>query len=308
MVVLTSNRTRELHDALKRRCLYHWIDHPQLAREVEIIRTRLPEVSARLAAQVAAAVQRIRASDDILKPPGVAESLDWARALHRLGHERAGRRDGGRDPGCGAQVPRGRGANPPRPGRDPGPLMTGPAHRPGAEELLVGFTTALRRPGMAVTADRTSAFVEAVSLAGLDDRAATYWSGRATLCSSLDDTRAVRPGLHRLVRRHRRRGPAGRPGAGAAAAPGRRSTPSRTPGDAGTDRAASPRGPAPPRCCATATWPRLTERERAQLALLFDSLDVAPPLRRALRRTATPPRPGRPAADAPRPAAVRRAS
>ena len=87
MVVLTSNRTRELHDALKRRCLYHWIDHPQLAREIEIIRTRLPEVGARLASQVATAVQRIRSSDDILKPPGVAESLDWARALQRLAHE-----------------------------------------------------------------------------------------------------------------------------------------------------------------------------------------------------------------------------
>jgi len=87
MVVITSNRTRELHDALKRRCLYHWIDHPQLAREIEIIRTRLPDVSIELAAQVAYAVQRIRASEDILKPPGVAESLDWARALERLGHE-----------------------------------------------------------------------------------------------------------------------------------------------------------------------------------------------------------------------------
>jgi MoxR-like ATPase len=87
MVVLTSNRTRELHDALKRRCLYHWIDHPQLAREIEIIRTRLPEVSTELATQVASAVQRIRTSDDILKPPGVAESLDWARALQRLGHD-----------------------------------------------------------------------------------------------------------------------------------------------------------------------------------------------------------------------------
>jgi len=87
MVVLTSNRTRELHDALKRRCLYHWIDHPQLAREVEIIRTRLPDVSAELATQVASAVQRIRANEDVLKPPGVAESLDWARALQQLGHD-----------------------------------------------------------------------------------------------------------------------------------------------------------------------------------------------------------------------------
>jgi MoxR-like ATPase len=83
-VVLTSNRTRELHDALKRRCLYHWIDHPGLEREVAIVRSRLPEVSQRLAEQVAGLVQRLR-DEELLKPPGVAETLDWARALHRLG-------------------------------------------------------------------------------------------------------------------------------------------------------------------------------------------------------------------------------
>ncbi|HTW17168.1 MAG TPA: MoxR family ATPase [Nocardioides sp.] len=84
-VVLTSNRTRELHDALKRRCLYHWIDHPGLQREVEIVRSRAPEVSATLAAQVVGVVQQLRAGGDLLKPPGVAETLDWARALHHLG-------------------------------------------------------------------------------------------------------------------------------------------------------------------------------------------------------------------------------
>ncbi len=85
-VVLTSNRTRELHDALKRRCLYHWIDHPGLQREVAIVRSRAPEVSQRLAEQVAGAVQQLR-TEQLLKPPGVAETLDWARALHRLGAE-----------------------------------------------------------------------------------------------------------------------------------------------------------------------------------------------------------------------------
>jgi MoxR-like ATPase len=85
LVVLTSNRTRELHDALKRRCLYHWIDHPGLDREVEIVRSRAPEVAEALARQVVEAVQRLRERDDLLKPPGVAETLDWARALHRLG-------------------------------------------------------------------------------------------------------------------------------------------------------------------------------------------------------------------------------
>jgi len=85
IVVLTSNRTRELHDALKRRCLYHWIDHPGLEREVEIVRSRAPEVSVQLGRQVVTLVQRLRDRDDLQKPPGVAETLDWARALHHLG-------------------------------------------------------------------------------------------------------------------------------------------------------------------------------------------------------------------------------
>ncbi len=84
LVVLTSNRTREVHDALKRRCLYHWIEHPTLEREVQILRHRLPNVSEELTIGVARAVARLRASD-LIKPPGVAESLDWARALDALG-------------------------------------------------------------------------------------------------------------------------------------------------------------------------------------------------------------------------------
>jgi MoxR-like ATPase len=87
VVVLTSNRTRELHDALKRRCLYHWIDHPGLEREVEIVRSRAPEVSAELGRQVVAAIQQLR-EGDLQKPPGVSETLDWARALHLLGATR----------------------------------------------------------------------------------------------------------------------------------------------------------------------------------------------------------------------------
>ena len=84
LVILTSNRTREVHDALKRRCYYYWLDHPSFDREVEIVRMRVPEVSARLAAQVTAAVQGLRARD-LVKPPGVAETLDWSLALHALG-------------------------------------------------------------------------------------------------------------------------------------------------------------------------------------------------------------------------------
>ncbi|GAB2988183.1 AAA family ATPase [Saccharothrix stipae] len=84
LVVLTSNRTREVHDALKRRCLYHWLEHPDLAREVAILRRRLPGVTERLAHQVSSAVRRLR-DLDLIKPPGVAESLDWAEALLTLG-------------------------------------------------------------------------------------------------------------------------------------------------------------------------------------------------------------------------------
>ena len=84
VVIVTSNRTRELHDALKRRCLYHWIDHPALDREIEIIRARAPEVPEALARDVAAAVSRLRGFD-ITKRPGVAETIDWANAVAFLG-------------------------------------------------------------------------------------------------------------------------------------------------------------------------------------------------------------------------------
>ncbi|WGW13993.1 MoxR family ATPase [Saxibacter everestensis] len=85
ITVLTSNRTRELHDALKRRCLYHWIDHPSLTRELAILRARLPGVPERLAEQLVAVVAQLRHGGDLLKPPGVAETLDWAQALVHLG-------------------------------------------------------------------------------------------------------------------------------------------------------------------------------------------------------------------------------
>ena len=84
VVVLTSNRTRELHDALKRRCLYHWIDYPTQEREVAIIRLRAPEASQALAEAVAEVVARLRAMD-LTKKPGPAEAIDWARALAALG-------------------------------------------------------------------------------------------------------------------------------------------------------------------------------------------------------------------------------
>jgi MoxR-like ATPase len=88
VVVVTSNRTRELHDALKRRCLYHWIDFPDLEREVAIVRLRAPGVSETLARSVAEAVGRLRELE-LTKPPGVAEAIDWAQALALLGADSA---------------------------------------------------------------------------------------------------------------------------------------------------------------------------------------------------------------------------
>ena len=87
MVVVTSNRTRDVHDALKRRCLYHWIDYPSYEKEIRIIIERLPGIEERLAAQVAGFMQRIR-NVDFLKQPGVAETLDWAAALMTLERSR----------------------------------------------------------------------------------------------------------------------------------------------------------------------------------------------------------------------------
>ena len=84
VVVLTSNRTRDVHDALKRRCLYHWVEHPSFEREVAIVRLRVPEVSEQLARQVSAAVEAMRGLQ-LYKPPGVAETIDWATSLGTLG-------------------------------------------------------------------------------------------------------------------------------------------------------------------------------------------------------------------------------
>ena len=83
IVVITTNRTREIHDALKRRCLYHWVDYPDAARELEIVRRKVPQANARLSAEVVAFIQRLRTLD-LFKQPGVAETIDWAGALTEL--------------------------------------------------------------------------------------------------------------------------------------------------------------------------------------------------------------------------------
>jgi len=85
-VILTSNRTRELHDALKRRALFHWIGHPSIEREIEIVRLRVPEIADRLAVEAATFVRELRGLD-LAKPPGVAETIDWTMALNALGRQ-----------------------------------------------------------------------------------------------------------------------------------------------------------------------------------------------------------------------------
>jgi MoxR-like ATPase len=83
IVIVTSNRTREVHDALKRRCLYHWVDYPDFEREMQILRARAPEASEALSREIVAFVQRLR-TEDIFKKPGVAETIDWAKCLLAL--------------------------------------------------------------------------------------------------------------------------------------------------------------------------------------------------------------------------------
>src|SRR5258705_265600 len=92
IVVVTSNRTRDVHDALKRRCLYHWIAHPDFERELEIIRLRAPEIAEPLAREIAGAIEALRGLE-LYKPPGVAETIDWAQSLATLGATRVRRPD-----------------------------------------------------------------------------------------------------------------------------------------------------------------------------------------------------------------------
>ena len=191
LVVLTSNRTREVHDALKRRCLYHWVAHPDFAREVAIVRRRMPEATEQLAREVAAAVGRLREAD-LLKPPGVAETIDWAQALHVLGAARLDAETARGDPRRGGEVPRGHGAGAARAGRparrlsDDGRLehtITDPI------VTMTGFARALRgsrgggrhRPRLAARSSRAG------RTSTPSDAEQVYWAGRLTLCGEPDD-------------------------------------------------------------------------------------------------------------------------
>jgi MoxR-like ATPase len=99
VVIITSNRTRELHDALKRRCLYHWIDYPTLEKELQIVTTKVPDAPGRLARQVCAFIQRLR-GQDLWKVPGIAETLDWTAALVAMGVDELSQPEVGATLGC----------------------------------------------------------------------------------------------------------------------------------------------------------------------------------------------------------------
>jgi MoxR-like ATPase len=159
LVVLTSNRTRELHDALKRRCLYHWIDYPTAEREVEIVLIREPGISAMLAGKVVSAVQRLRELD-LAKPPGVAETIDWARTLDFLGETDL------KSP-LVSEIP------------DPGsaPFIG----------LLVNFADELRAAGLAVGSGDVLVYCSAAGSLDPADLVDLYWAGRTTLVNRRDD-------------------------------------------------------------------------------------------------------------------------
>ena len=188
VVVLTSNRTRDLHDALKRRCLYHWIDYPSIDRVAEIIRRRVPGAAASLAGQVANGVARLRGLD-LAKPPGVAEAISWTAALHMLGAEKLDETGGRADRRRRAQVrggPAGR-------ARD---RVRRAGHRrwlsSDLAEVAARFGAELRRAGLPVGPGRSERFANAVTIARPQTLDALYRCALATLVSSRDDIDVLR--------------------------------------------------------------------------------------------------------------------
>ena len=211
IVVITSNRTRDLHDALKRRCLYHWVDHPSFEREVEIITLKVPGVGTVLARQIAAAVEQLRVLS-LYKPPGVAETIDWAEALGALGRPGWTRPPSrppsgpcsstGRTPtkrvrrGSESLCARRRSAlvEPLEAGLTGGLSGGWPVNREDGltagqrpERLAVAFSRLLRGHGVHVPAGASLIYAEAMSVLGFSSSGPLYWAGRATLVNRPED-------------------------------------------------------------------------------------------------------------------------
>ena len=200
-VVLTSNRTRELHDALKRRCLYHWIDHPGLEREVAIVRSRLPEVSERLrrAGRRSGATARATRSCSS-RPASPRPSTGLVRCTASGSTSSTWR------PRRAHWEPWSSTARTPTAVKQALDRMMAVLSMPSAtavhapDEILLGFTRALRSAGMPVTHDRATGFLEAVAMVGADDPMSVFVAGQATLCASPDDLLPLPPRLRGLVR------------------------------------------------------------------------------------------------------------
>ena len=172
VIVLTSNRTRDLHDAVKRRCLYQWLDYPSKARELDIVRRRVGGVSDGLAHKVVAAVAVMRDSD-IQKPPGIAEAIDWLRALDAARRDRARRDDDRAHARLRPQVRRGPGTDPRRWPGEPAVIA----------ELAAAFGRRLHEAGLPVTPERSARFADALSLTEPVARTRLYWVARAVFVS-----------------------------------------------------------------------------------------------------------------------------
>ena len=252
-VILTSNRTRELHDALKRRCLFHWIGHPALEREIEIVVLRVPGIPERLAAQAATFVRGLRGLD-LAKPPGVAETIDWAHALATLGEEQLERGDRPADARLGAQVPRGSGDRPRRGARGAARGGAGCTAEPLVRQVVT-FGRVLREAGLEVGPGRIQD-----ALCGLDAvgarATATTSTGRFGRRSSRAPTTsppstAPSPPGSSAPRCSRRRG---RRTATARSRPAPRVTGARRPAPRGASRTRRRAG-APTSCSVTRTSP-----------------------------------------------------
>lgn len=188
VVILTSNRTRDLHDALTRRCLYHWIDYPAPDRIAKIVRRRVPSSAEPIALQAASAITRLR-SLDMDKPPGIAEAIDWVSALTILGVERLDVRAVDQIWGTilknrnDHDLALARGADGWSETHMPDRVGTLAAPSVEAAGLAVGFSTALRRAGLTVPRDRAARLAEAIRLVSPHARDALYWTSQVVLVS-----------------------------------------------------------------------------------------------------------------------------
>ena len=278
-VILTSNRTRELHDALKRRCLFHWIGHPSLEREIEIVKLRVPGVPERLAAEAAAFVAELRLLD-LQKPPGLAETIDWAQALTALGQQELDVENV--ETTLGSVLKYHEDLLSVRDETLAGLVASARARLAPSSGTSSRSAACCARPGSRSGRDASSDALkglDAVELARQDD---VYWTLRQTLVSRREDVDAFDRAFHAWFL-----GAAVQPPAATKPPPSARRAPqgSRRPARARSSTAAR-RGSAPgarTSCCARRTSPSMTPEEFARAKRLIQAIAVARPQRRTRR-------------------------